>query len=85
GTAPVVSLQAAMHMAATLFRLTPTEVLRGVTVNAARALGLADRGALTTGLQADVCVWPVRAPEELTYWLGGLVPDHIYRHGVLCA
>ncbi|MBL8521288.1 MAG: imidazolonepropionase, partial [Betaproteobacteria bacterium] len=38
GTAPVVSLQAAMHMAATLFRLTPTEVLRGVTVNAARAL-----------------------------------------------
>lgn len=84
GTAPVVSLLAAMHMAATLFRLTPTEVLRGVTVNAARALGLhGDRGALAAGQRADVCVWPVQAPEELVYWLGGVAPTQVFVEGVL--
>ncbi|MBL8514925.1 MAG: imidazolonepropionase, partial [Betaproteobacteria bacterium] len=84
GTAPVTSLLAAMHMAATLFRMTPNEVLRGVTVNAARALGLqADRGTLAAGQRADVCVWQVRAPEELTYWLGGLAPTHVFCNGAL--
>ncbi len=82
GTAPVVSLLAAMHMAATLFRLLPSEVLRGVTVNAARALGLqADRGRLAAGLRADVCVWPVRVPEELAYWLGGVFPTRVFVNG----
>lgn len=84
GTSPVVSLLAAMHMASTLFRLTPVEVLRGVTVNAARALGLQDEcGALAAGLRADVCVWPVKAPEELVYWLGGMLPTHVFFKGAL--
>lgn len=84
GTAPVVSLLASMHMAATVFKLTPTEVLRGVTLNAAHALGLhADRGTLAVGQRADVCVWPVRASEELTYWLGGLTPAQVIVGGTL--
>ena len=37
GTSPVVSLLTAMNMACTLFKLTPEEVLMGVTRNAARA------------------------------------------------
>jgi hypothetical protein len=39
GTSPMTSLLLAMNMACTLWRLTPLEALRGVTVNAARALG----------------------------------------------
>jgi imidazolonepropionase len=84
GTSPIVSLLASMHMAATLFRLTPLEILRGVTVNAARALGLAgSRGALAAGMRADFCVWDVAAPAELCYWMGGLKPAQVVRSGVL--
>lgn len=82
GSSPMVSLQAAMNMACTLFRLTPNEVLRGVTVNAARALGMADRGVLAAGMRADFCVWNVGAPAELCYWLGGIRPISITVGGV---
>ena len=82
GTSPIVSLQANMHLACTLFRLTPTEVLRGVTVNAARALGLQnDRGTLAVGKRADWCVWAVAQPAELCYWMGGVKPERIIASG----
>ncbi len=75
GTSPIVSLHANMHMAATLFRLTPNEVLRGVTVNAARALGVqGDRGVLAAGKRADFCVWDTDTAAELCYWMGGVKP-----------
>ncbi len=81
GSSPIVSLQANMHLACTLFRLTPAEVLRGVTVNAARALGLADRGVLAQGKRADFCVWNVENVAELCYWLGGVHPMRIVQAG----
>ena len=82
GTSPIVSLQANMHMAATLFRLTPTEVLRGVTVNAARALGLQhDRGMLAAGMRADFCIWDIDTPAELCYWMGGVKPTQVVFDG----
>jgi imidazolonepropionase len=74
GTSPIVSLLANMHLACTLFRMTPAEVLRGVTVNAARALGLADRGNIAVGQRADLLRWDVETLAELTYWMGGLHP-----------
>lgn len=78
GTSPIVSLLANMHLAATLFRLTPGEVLRGVTVNASKALGLQkDRGALAAGLRADFCVWNISEPAELCYWMGGIRPRQV--------
>ncbi|MGB3148233.1 MAG: imidazolonepropionase, partial [Paracoccaceae bacterium] len=46
GSSPMASLLLAMNMACTLFRMTPEEALAGVTRNAARALGLTDRGSL---------------------------------------
>jgi len=71
GTSPALSLLLMLNMACTLFHLTPEEALRGVTVNAARALGLKDRGQLLAGQRADFCVWDVEHPNELAYWLGG--------------
>ncbi|NID03683.1 imidazolonepropionase [Luteibacter jiangsuensis] len=71
GTSPLLSLRLAMGMACTLFRLTPEEALRGATVNAARALGLADRGTLAAGQRADLAVWNIRHLPELCYWIGG--------------
>ena len=81
GTSPIISLQANMHMACTLFRLTPMEVLRGVTVNAARALGLNDRGTLAVGQRADWCLWDIDSPAELCYWMGGVKPDRVVANG----
>ncbi|MET0934763.1 MAG: imidazolonepropionase [Luteibacter sp.] len=71
GTSPLLSLRLAMGMACTLFRLTPEEALRGATVNAARALGLDDRGTLSPGQRADLAIWNVRHLPELCYWIGG--------------
>jgi imidazolonepropionase len=70
GSSPVHSLLAIMNMACVLFRLTPAEALAGVTVNAARALGLSDRGRIAAGLRADLALWDVEAPGELVYALG---------------
>ena len=71
GTSPLCSLRSAMSLASTLFRLTPEECLAGVTREAARALGLAaDRGTLDIGKRADIAVWDIEHPSELSYWLG---------------
>ena len=70
GTSPTLSPLLMLNMACTLFRLTPEEALRGMTVHAARALGLADRGRLAAGLRADFCVWDIEHPNELAYYFG---------------
>jgi len=71
GTSPVQSLHLAMSLACTHFKMTPEEVLRGVTQHAASALGLKDRGQLVVGQRADFVQWNFKHPSELCYWLGG--------------
>jgi imidazolonepropionase len=70
GSSPGLSLLLMINMACTLFRMTPEEAVRGVTVNGARALGLTDRGTLAAGQRADFCVWDLEHPNELAYWFG---------------
>ncbi len=71
GTSPLTSLLLTMNMGATLFRLTVAECLAGVTVHAARALGLlADRGTLETGKRCDLAIWDIERPAELVYRMG---------------
>jgi len=70
GSSPVHSLLATMNMACVLFGLTPEEALRGVTANAARALGFTDRGVIAAGLRADFVLWNVERPGDLAYPLG---------------
>ncbi|WP_298667972.1 imidazolonepropionase [uncultured Sphingomonas sp.] len=71
GTSPLTSLLLALNMAATCFRLTVDEALRGVTINAARALGRADTiGTLEPGKQCDLAIWDIQRPAELVYRIG---------------
>ena len=70
GTSPTLSPLLMVNMACTLFRMTPEEALRGMTVNGARALGLPDRGVLAPGMRADFVAWDVEHPNELAYWFG---------------
>ena len=70
GTSPVLTLPAVLNMACVLFGLTPEESVTGATRNAARALGLNDRGELRAGACCDLALWDVDSPAELCYWLG---------------
>lgn len=70
GTSPMFSILLAMNMACTLFRLTPEEALSGATRIAARALGLDDAGQIAPGLRADLAIWDVAHPAELSYRFG---------------
>ena len=80
GTSPIASLLLAMNMACVLFRMTAAEVLRGVTINAARAVGLGeDRGMLRAGLRADLAIWKLRHPEQLCAEVGTHRPVEIVK------
>jgi imidazolonepropionase len=70
GTSPLLSVREAMAMASRVFGLSPEESLAGATRNAARALGLADRGVLDVGKRADFAIWDIGHPRDLSYWLG---------------
>ena len=82
GTSPLLSPQLAMNMACTLFGLTPAEAIAGMTINAARALGLASQiGSIASGKAADLAVWRIADPQELGYWVG-LVPERRIYQGL---
>jgi imidazolonepropionase len=82
GTSPALSLLLMLSMATTFFRLTPEEALRGVTRHAARALGLgATHGQLRAGMAADLAIWSIERPAELSYWFGGNPNAGIIQNG----
>lgn len=70
GSSPMTSLLLAMNMGCTLFRMTPQEVLKGATINAAKALGLQNLGTIEVGKSAELAVWNIEHPAELAYRIG---------------
>ncbi|MEZ7501980.1 imidazolonepropionase [Psychrobacter sp. Arc29] len=70
GTSPLTSLLLTMNMGCTLFYLTPEEVLAGSTVYAAQALGLANKGKIEVGCDADLALWDIARPADLAYQMG---------------
>ena len=67
GSSPISSILTVMNMASVLFGLTPEEVLYGVTLNAAKALNLSNKGQVKIGMDADLCLWDIEHPSELVY------------------
>jgi len=71
GSSPIHNVQLMLQMAATFFKLTPEECLRGVTVNAAKALGMYGQvGEIKAGMKADLALWDIQDAAELTYQFG---------------
>ena len=70
GSSPLTSLLLTMNMACTLFGMTPQEALAGATIHAARALGTMDAGRISAGMRADLAIWDVEHPAELSYRIG---------------
>jgi len=83
GTSPITSILLTMNMACTLFRLTPEQVLAGVTLHAARALGLQQRcGQLAVGMMADFALWDIQRPGDLAFVLGSNPCAGVVKGGV---
>ncbi|ALS96905.1 imidazolonepropionase [Lacimicrobium alkaliphilum] len=71
GSSPICNLPLMLNMACTLFTLTPEEALRGITLNAAKALGLNDRiGSLEPGKAANILQLDISHPNQLAYEIG---------------
>lgn len=69
GTSPTPSLPFVMTVACLTLRLTPSEALAAVTVNAAAALGIGDEvGSIERGRQADLAIWTVPTHRQIPYW-----------------
>ncbi|WP_105188554.1 imidazolonepropionase [Pseudoalteromonas sp. T1lg48] len=83
GTSPLCSIQLMMNMACTLFRLTPGQSLLGVTRHAAKALGLNDRGQLAANMRADIALWDIEHPSQLSYEFGTAPLKKLWIQGAL--
>ena len=71
GSSPISSPLLTMNMACTLFRLTPEDALAGFTINAAKALKIDNQhGSLEVGKIANLAIWDVNHPRELSYQIG---------------
>ncbi|MEL7499427.1 MAG: imidazolonepropionase [Planctomycetota bacterium] len=81
GSSPVVSILTIGNMACNLFGMTPEETLKGMTRNAALALGLNDRGVIKPGAIADFAVWDVASPGEIFYQIGANPCVDVFKNG----
>lgn len=82
GTSPIMGLQSIMNLACILWHVTPQEALQGVTLNAAKALGMStDIGSLSIGKEADLAFWNIETPAELSYYLNGMACTHLVKKG----
>jgi imidazolonepropionase len=84
GTCPTENLPLVGAMACARMGLLPAEALNALTLNAAAALGRADRlGSLTPGKQADLLVCSVPDYRHLFYHFGANHVERVFKRGRL--
>jgi imidazolonepropionase len=77
GTCPTENLPLVGAMACTQMKMLPAEALNALTLNAAKAVGRADRlGSIEVGKQADLVIWDVPNYRHLFYHFG---VNHVWR------
>jgi imidazolonepropionase len=81
GTSFTENLPLMMSIAAAELKMTTDEIWMAVTVNAAAALGLSDRGVIRTGKKADLVIWDAEQPEEVPYHLGASFARQVIKGG----
>jgi imidazolonepropionase len=81
GSAPMGDLLAQASILATFEKLSTAEILAGITFRAAAALGLNDRGKLTSGQLADFILFPTADYREILYQQGKMKPEEVWKKG----
>ena len=82
GTSPAPNAQLALAFAVHRLKMSASEALAALTINAAAALGLADtHGSLEEGKHADLVVWNTDSHELLPYWLGADLVSAVVKRG----
>ena len=82
GTSPTASLPLVMTVACLSLKLTPSEALAAVTINAATALGIADDvGSIEPGRQADLAIWNVPTHRQIPYWPAADIVRTVVKRG----
>ena len=83
GSCPSNNLQLAMNLACLKYKMTPEEMLTAVTLNAAAAVGRAERlGSLEIGKQADLVIWDAPDLDYLGYRMGSNLAMAVYQKGI---
>jgi len=75
------SMQLVMQLACRQYQLSPEEALLAATRQAARAVGLTERGVLEAGKLADIQVWDLPIFEDLIYRLGNNAVSMVIKRG----
>ena len=84
GSCPSFNLQLAMNLACWHYRLLPGEVLTGVTLNAAAAIGLQKEiGTLEPGKRADIVLWDAGNLDYIFYRFGENLVRMVIKDGLL--
>ena len=82
GSSPICSLLFTLNLGCVQLGLTPEEALMGVTRNAAKALGLeGSKGVIKEGYDADLVLWDIGHPAELSYGVNMNKPVKIWKAG----
>lgn len=82
GTAWCESMQFAIALACRYLKLTPAQAIVAATLNAAQAIGRADRiGSLEPGKQADIIILDVPDYRHLGYRFGGNLVKTVIKKG----
>jgi imidazolonepropionase len=86
GSAPCPSMPLVMNLATRYQRLLPSECLNASTINAAYAIGMADRvGSLELGKQADLLILACEDYRQLSYQIGGNLVKQVMIAGEIVA
>ncbi len=86
GTSATESLQIIMNLASFMQKMTPEEIITGVTINAAYSVGRGDQiGSLEAGKKADIVIWDAPNIEFIIYHFGVNLAQKVFKDGKLVA
>ncbi len=82
GSCPSLNIQFVINLAYLRYRMMPEEILTGVTINPACAVGIEkERGSLEVGKKADIVIWDAPNMEMLCYRLGSNLVKTVIKDG----
>lgn len=82
GSCPIESMAVIIGLACLQLRLSPAEAVAAATINAAHAIGLADKlGSLEPGKQADLLVLSEPSHEAIPYRFGANLVETVIKAG----